>query len=57
MSSRTPHSFNLVEFIETRTKVKVGDLSSLHHGVSGEGYASDEKTLVIENFHYDGRGE
>ena len=57
MSSRTPHSFNLVEFIETRTKVKVGDLLEHHHGVKGEVYASDEETLLIENFHYDGAGE
>ena len=34
--------------------VKIGDLSSLHHGVSGEVFVRDEKTLVIKNFNYDG---
>merc|ERR1711988_1437796 len=41
---------------ETRKKVKVGDLLEHHHGVLGEVYASDEETILIENFHYDGAG-
>ena len=37
--------------------IKIGDLSNLHHGVSGEVYAADDNTIVIENFKYDGAGE
>ena len=38
-------------------KIKIGDLSNLHHGVSGEVYAADDNTIVVENFKYDGAGE
>ena len=37
--------------------IKIGDLSSLQHGVSGEVYAADDNTIVLENFKYDGAGE
>jgi len=37
-------------------KVKIGDIKTLHHAVSGEVYALDEKTLMIQNFNYDGAG-
>ena len=33
-----------------------GKLSSLHHGVRGDVYAVDERTLVLKNFAYDGTG-
>ena len=37
-------------------KVKIGDISSLHHAVSGELFALNENTLMVENFNYDGTG-
>lgn len=37
-------------------KIKIGDLKNLHHGVSGSVFATDDHTLVIENFNYDGAG-
>ena len=37
-------------------KVKIGDISTLHHAVSGELYALDDKTLMVKNFNYDGAG-
>jgi len=36
--------------------IKIGDLSSLQHGVSGEVYAAEDNTIVLENFKYDGAG-
>lgn len=35
---------------------RIGPLSQLHHGVSGEVYAVDSRTLFIKNFNYDGEG-
>merc|ERR1711892_842786 len=35
-------------------EVKFGDLSTLQHGVSGDVFALDEKTLVVKKFNYDG---
>lgn len=32
----------------------IGRLSELHHGVSGEVYAVDSRTLFLKNFKYDG---
>ena len=37
-------------------KVKLGDLSTLAHSVSGELFALDDKTLMVKNFNYDGAG-
>jgi len=37
-------------------KVKIGDIKTLHHAVSGEVYALDDKTLMVQNFNYDGAG-
>ena len=37
-------------------KIKIGDLSTLHHAVSGEVFALDEKTIMIKDFNYDGAG-
>ena len=37
-------------------KVKIGDIKTLHHAVSGEVYALDDKTLTVQNFNYDGAG-
>ncbi|XP_072386776.1 protein Skeletor, isoforms B/C isoform X2 [Diabrotica undecimpunctata] len=34
----------------------IGKLSELHHGVSGEVYAVDARTLYIKDFTYDGQG-
>lgn len=35
---------------------RIGRLSELNHGVSGEVYAVDSRTLFIKNFNYDGIG-
>lgn len=35
---------------------QLGRLSELHHGVSGEIYAVDGRTLFIKGFNYDGEG-
>ena len=37
-------------------KVKLGDIKTLHHAVSGEVFALDDKTLMVQNFNYDGAG-
>lgn len=34
----------------------MGVLPTLFHGVSGELYVSDNKTIIIRNFNYDGLG-
>lgn len=34
----------------------LGALSQLHHGVSGDVYAVDSRTLFLKNFNYDGEG-
>lgn len=34
----------------------LGKLTELHHGVSGEVYAVDGRTLHIKDFTYDGQG-
>lgn len=34
----------------------LGPLSQLHHGVSGDVYAVDSRTLFLKNFNYDGEG-
>lgn len=34
----------------------LGKLSELHHGVSGEIYAVDARTLHLKDFTYDGEG-
>lgn len=34
----------------------LGKLSELHHGVSGDVYAVDSRTLFLKNFKYDGEG-
>jgi len=36
--------------------VKIGDIETLHHAVSGELWALDDKTLQVKNFVYDGAG-
>ena len=33
---------------------KLGSLSTIHYGVSGEVYALDSKTLLVKNFQYEG---
>lgn len=35
---------------------KIGSLTQLHHGVSGDVYAVDSRTLFLKNFNYDGEG-
>lgn len=34
----------------------LGALSQLEHGVSGDVYAVDSRTLFLKNFRYDGEG-
>ncbi|KAG4075641.1 hypothetical protein HA402_003466 [Bradysia odoriphaga] len=36
--------------------LKIGPLSQLHHGLSGDVYAVDSKTLFLKNLNYDGEG-
>merc|ERR1711881_251492 len=36
--------------------VKIGDFQNYHHGIGGEVFMKDEKTLVIKGFTYDGSG-
>ena len=36
--------------------IKIGELENLHHGVSGSVLSTDDHTIVIENFNYDGAG-
>lgn len=36
--------------------IRLGPLSQLHHGVSGEIYAVDARTIFIKDFNYDGEG-
>lgn len=36
--------------------IRLGPLSQLHHGVSGEVYAVDARTIFIKDFNYDGEG-
>ena len=35
---------------------KIGDLTELHHALSGTVYAVDSRTLFLKNFNYDGEG-
>jgi len=35
---------------------RIGKLTEYHHGVSGEVFAVDSRTLFIKNFNYDGEG-
>lgn len=34
----------------------LGPLSQLHHGVSGDVFVVDSRTLFLKNFNYDGEG-
>ena len=43
-------------FSQDCTGVKIGDLPTHFHKVSGEFYVEDEYTFCIRNFSYDGRG-
>ncbi len=36
--------------------VRIGSLTTKQHGVKGEVYAIDEKTILVKNFEYDGQG-
>ena len=36
--------------------IKIGELTNLHHDVSGTVLAIDDNTIAIENFNYDGAG-
>lgn len=38
-------------------KIKIGELSTLHHAVSGDVFALDDKTIMIQDFNYDGAGK
>jgi len=37
-------------------KVKIGDIETFHHAVSGELWALDDNKLMVKNFNYDGAG-
>jgi len=37
-------------------KVKIGDIQTFHHAVSGELWALDDNKLMVKNFNYDGTG-
>ena len=41
---------------EFNSKVSIGHLSTLAHGVAGEVFVVNDKTLWIKNFKYDGAG-
>ena len=47
---------SLTAYCVVAEKIKIGELKNFHHGVRGSVYATDEHTLVIENFNYDGAG-
>lgn len=47
---------NLTDAARSYFGAHLGPLSSLHHGVSGDVYAVDSRTLYIKNFNYDGEG-
>lgn len=36
--------------------IRLGPLSQFHHGVSGEVFAVDARTIFIKDFNYDGEG-
>ena len=38
-----------------QSRIKVGSIQTLSHDVTGDIFIMDEKTLQIENFHYDGK--
>jgi len=40
----------------TSAEKMIGKLSTLAHGVSGDVYAKDSKTIILKNFMYDGAG-
>ncbi|CAN7999777.1 unnamed protein product, partial [Ixodes pacificus] len=42
--------------VEPYLGTRIGKLNTHFHGVSGEVYAVDEKTLYLKDFHYDGTG-
>lgn len=51
--------FILVEIVAAGPEyygAHLGALSQLHHGVSGDVYAVDSRTLFLKNFNYDGEG-
>lgn len=53
------HDFFITDFHTTYAAypyygTKIGPLSQFHHGVSGDVYAVDSRTLFLKNFNYDG---
>jgi len=46
----------LATFSTAESLVKVGDFTNKAHGIGGQVFAKDEKTLVIKDFTYDGAG-
>ena len=47
-------SFTRSNMCETEAPVKIGNFSSLDHGLSGEVFMIHENTLLIKHFFYDG---
>jgi len=48
--------FSLVASVASGELVKAGDFQNYAHGIAGEVFLKDEKTLVIKGFTYDGAG-
>jgi len=48
--------FGLVASVASEKLVKAGDFQNYAHGINGEVFLKDEKTLVIKGFTYDGAG-
>ena len=46
----------LLASVASAELVKVGDFQNYAHGINGEVFMKDEKTLVIKGFTYDGAG-
>jgi len=51
-------AFSVLLFVSVASAelVKVGDFQNYAHGINGEVFMKDEKTLVIKGFTYDGAG-
>jgi len=48
--------FGFVASVASEELVKAGDFTNYAHGIKGEVFLKDEKTLVIKGFAYDGAG-
>ena len=56
-SSNEKRLINPLNFADVSSEnLKIGELETFQHGVSGEVFVLDEQTLVVKNFNYDGAG-